>query len=99
MWFWRMNLVVLPSQTLSDSQASPLILLQYLEGASLGVEVILGDHLEHAFRKHHMPGRRARLVVSSDSGMLSLRTDTRSGHRSNYKVLKVSGLDVPPRIS
>jgi len=53
--FWRMNLVVLPSQTLSDSQASPLILLQYLEGASLGVEVILGDHLEHAFWKHHVP--------------------------------------------
>lgn len=41
------DLVVFPSQTLSNSQSSPLVLPQQLEGASRTVKVFLGYRLEH----------------------------------------------------
>lgn len=51
----RVNLVVLPAQTLRDSQTPPLFLVENLECSSLDIEVILGDGLQHLLREHHVP--------------------------------------------
>lgn len=52
----RVNLVVLPPQTLRDPQASPLFLVEDLECSRLDVKVILGDGLQHLLWEHNMPG-------------------------------------------
>ena len=50
----RMDLVMLPSQTLGDAQTPPFFLVQDLEGARLGVEVVFGNGLQHVLRKLNM---------------------------------------------
>lgn len=50
----RVNLIVLPAQALRDPQTSPLFLVEDLECSCLGVEVILGDGLQHLLWEHHV---------------------------------------------
>jgi hypothetical protein len=45
--FGCVDFVMLPSQTLSNTKASPFLLVQNLEGTRLAVEIVLGDLLEH----------------------------------------------------
>jgi len=51
----RMDLVMLPSQTLGDAQTPPFFLVQDLEGARLSVEVVFGDGFQHVLWKHDVP--------------------------------------------
>lgn len=51
----RMNLVVLPSQALSDTETPPFLFVEDLKGPGLDVEIVLGDRFKHLLGKHDMP--------------------------------------------
>lgn len=49
------DLVVLPAQTLCDTNSAPLVLPKQLQSAVRGIVVVLGDRLEHRFGQLDMP--------------------------------------------
>lgn len=58
MGFGSVDLVVLPSKTLGDAQASPLFLVEDLEGSGFGIKVVLGYSFEHVLGEHNVPVTR-----------------------------------------
>lgn len=48
MWLRLMHFVVLPAETLRDSDASPLFLPEQLQCAFRGIKVVAGNGLEHS---------------------------------------------------
>lgn len=51
----RMNLIVLPSQALSDTETPPFLFVEDLKGTGLDVEIVLRDRFKHLLGKHDMP--------------------------------------------
>jgi hypothetical protein len=48
-WFGLVDFIVLPTQTLSDAQASPFFFPEQLQSAFGGVEIVAGNGFQHGF--------------------------------------------------
>lgn len=58
------NLIVLPSQTLGDTETPPFFFVKNFEGTSLRIKIIFRDLLEHWLGEHDVT-----TILISDTGL------------------------------
>jgi hypothetical protein len=80
---------VLPAQTLCDTQTSPLVFPQQLEGASRAVEVVLGNGLEHLLGELDVAVLVVIIVVPARRDVIVSARSSKGGSRAVSKAMIV----------